>query len=108
MSSWNPNPKFGNCRQLLYRVPLNFPIGPKSSRSEESQRYHLSKTSLRIDTVVVALDIPFADYFRVEGQWNVQSKEESGGGGCKVTIKVAVPFSKNTLFKCTLLVSFYF
>jgi len=96
VEKWSSHPQYGKSRTLNYRAPVNFSIGPSSTRLEEIQRYHLSKDRLLIEIVSIMHDIPYGDYFRVEARHEVTS---IGQDLSRLTISVAVNFLKKTFFE---------
>jgi len=97
VGSWTTSSEFGSIREVQFRAALNQPIGPSSARCEETQRYHLSKTKLTIETAIVTYDIPFGDSFRVEGKW--EATAGSTANSVRLTVSVGVHFLKKTWFK---------
>lgn len=59
-------------RFVTYRMPLNIPMGPKSTRQEATQnaRYKDANT-LYIETCNISKDVPFGDGFEVREKWVV-------------------------------------
>jgi len=97
VKEWSPHAQFGSIRELQYRAPLKQPIGPSSAQCTETQRYHLSKTHLSIESVQVMYDIPYGDYFRVEGKWEVIPGATANS--CRVKVWAGVYFMKKTWWK---------
>jgi len=97
MGNWNPHPQFGNTRELRYMAHLDQPIGPSSARCYETQRYTLTREKFTTETISLMYDIPYYDYFRIEGRWEVVPG--IAPSSCKLTVHVGVHFMKKTWFK---------
>nr|CAN61799.1 hypothetical protein VITISV_044292 [Vitis vinifera] len=54
---------------------------------------------LIIETSQEVNDVPYGDYFTVEGLWNVESDGDESNGGCILRVYVNVAFSKKTMWK---------
>jgi len=78
VSSWSLSPE--KCciyRVVKYVMPLNYPVGPKSSRIETTQRIHFTnEKNLIIEVSTASLDVPFGDDFCVEESWSIQEIDE--------------------------------
>jgi len=95
IEKWGYHPEYGNYRTISHVAPVKHSIGPKETRVEIAQKYHLQKDSLVVESCTSLIDIPFADYFTVEAR---HTAVNIGDGKCQYTVKVAVPFTKKTLF----------
>jgi len=96
VKKWSNSPQFGLIRDVLFMSPVKVPLGPSHTRIHETQRYHLTKNRLLIDTISMMLDIPYGDSFRVEGKWDVTSATPES---CKLVVNIGVHFMKKTWFK---------
>eukprot|EP01117_Protostelium_nocturnum_P007559 TRINITY_DN2705_c0_g1_i4.p1 TRINITY_DN2705_c0_g1~~TRINITY_DN2705_c0_g1_i4.p1 ORF type:complete len:668 (-),score=251.39 TRINITY_DN2705_c0_g1_i4:246-2222(-) len=96
IKNWSSNSQFGNVRQVQYRAPVKAPIGPNTTRCDETQRYHLTKNRLLVETIGLYHDVPFGDTFRVEGRWEITS---DGSSGCNLVASVCLYWIKKTWFK---------
>lgn len=96
VKKWTNSPQFGMIRDVLFMSPVKVPLGPSHTRATETQRYHLSKNRLLIDTVTMFLDIPYGDSFRIEGKWDVSPASPDS---CRLVISIGVHFMKKTWFK---------
>jgi len=89
-------------RDVTYRVPVKVPIGPKTTRVIEKQRYNLfleeanKLEELVFETSSNMLDIPFADTFRVEAKWDINTVSPTR---CSCTVSSGVNFVKTNMFK---------
>jgi len=97
VKDWSAHAQFGTIRELQYKAPLKQPIGPSSAQCSETQRYHLTKTHLTLESVLVMYGIPYGDYFRIEGRWVVTAGVTPNT--CKLSIYGCVYFMKKTWFK---------
>ncbi|EGC31812.1 hypothetical protein DICPUDRAFT_99088 [Dictyostelium purpureum] len=93
---WTFRDRFGTIREIEYVAPVNSPIGPDKTKIQETQRYHLTKTKLIVETDTIMLDIPYGDHFRIEAKWEVI---ETSAETCRLSISLCVRFIKKTWFK---------
>ncbi|KAK7286981.1 hypothetical protein RJT34_22369 [Clitoria ternatea] len=118
-ASWHPQEKFGYARELSFQHPIKLYLGelPHSSLSaighdcvsfsgakfggcHEFQKYRVYRNShLVIETSQEVSDVPYADYFRVEGLWSVERDKDESKDCCILQVYVNVAFSKKTIFK---------
>ncbi|KYQ89324.1 GRAM domain-containing protein [Tieghemostelium lacteum] len=96
VKNWAHRDRFGTIRELEYVAPVNSPIGPPKTRIQETQRYHLLRSKLIIETDTIMLDIPYGDHFRIEAKWECT---ETSPETCKLNIHLCVRFIKKTWFK---------
>ncbi|KAF2077924.1 hypothetical protein CYY_000802 [Polysphondylium violaceum] len=96
VKNWAFRERYGTIRELEYVAPVNSPIGPDKTRIQETQRYHLTKTKLLVETDTIMLDIPYGDHFRIEAKWDIT---ETSPETCRLTIQLCVRFIKKTWFK---------
>uniref|UniRef100_K3WZ21 VASt domain-containing protein n=1 Tax=Globisporangium ultimum (strain ATCC 200006 / CBS 805.95 / DAOM BR144) TaxID=431595 RepID=K3WZ21_GLOUD len=88
---------YGMTRSLQFRVPVDAPIGPKSSRVDVLQCAKKGEHNVRfIETSTRLVDIPYGDYFSVEDRWTLIPRSSSS---CKLFIELKVVFSKSTFWK---------
>lgn len=98
-SSWRQNEQLVYVRDVSFLHPVKIYLGAKYGRCHELQKYRAYKKShLVIETSQQITDVPYADYFLVEGIWEVQQNvnEESS---CVVRVYSNVSFSKKTIFR---------
>ncbi|KAK6119353.1 hypothetical protein DH2020_046902 [Rehmannia glutinosa] len=66
-----------------------------------AQFYHASH--LIVDTSQEINDVPYGDYFRVEGRWDVEKVDNESKPGCILRVYTNVAFSKKTMWKANLI-----
>lgn len=99
-TAWNKDRHFGHVRDVLFRHPIKFYFGSKSTHCQEVQRYRVYRNShLVVETSQQMSDIPYADYFRVEGRWDVENVSNGRISECVLRIFVNVAFSRKTFWK---------
>lgn len=85
-------------RELAFRHPLAYRIGPKETRVKEKHRYSFtSDGGVLIEVAVRNLDAPFGDYFVVEMYFEL--KPANNGHWCELVSSVAVHFMKSTMLR---------
>jgi len=99
MSSWQRHYKVGPVRDLRFISPLKgWRIGPPQALCHQTQRFKVhSGQHLLFETSQVMSDIPYGDHFRVDQRWDITSGP--GSGTCTLTVHIAVPFTKSTMWK---------
>ncbi|KAG9144251.1 hypothetical protein Leryth_025141 [Lithospermum erythrorhizon] len=98
-SSWSPHETFGHTRDISFQHPIKVYFGARCGSCQEVQKYRVYKNShLILDTSQEISDVPYGDYFRVEGLWDVEQHGESNKG-CILRVYTNVAFSKKTMFK---------
>lgn len=99
-TSWNKDRHFGHVRDVLFRHPIKFYFGSRSTHCQEVQRFRVYRNShLVVETSQQMSDIPYGDYFRVEGRWDVENVSNGGISECVLRIFVNVAFSRKTFWK---------
>ncbi|XP_020223639.1 protein VASCULAR ASSOCIATED DEATH 1, chloroplastic isoform X1 [Cajanus cajan] len=99
-ASWHPQEKFGYARELSFQHPIKLYLGAKFGGCHELQKFRVYRNShLVIETSQEVSDVPYADYFRVEGLWNVERVKDESKECCKLRVYVNVAFSKKTIWK---------
>ncbi|XP_042390390.1 protein VASCULAR ASSOCIATED DEATH 1, chloroplastic-like [Zingiber officinale] len=98
-TSWRRHELFGYIRNVSLVHPVKVYLGPKFGNCQEVQKYRVYRNShLVIETSQHIKDVPYGDYFEVQGMWDVV--QDSGGEkNCTVKIYSNVAFSKKTMFK---------
>lgn len=109
LSAWDYHGSMGPVRDLSFVTALKgFRIGPPEALCHQTQRVGVYAGShIVFETSQVMSDIPYGDHFKVETRWDVFPSTEasdvpSGVGNpesSKMIIHIAVPFTKNTMFK---------
>ncbi|CAJ1938651.1 unnamed protein product [Sphenostylis stenocarpa] len=98
--SWHLQDKFGYARELSFQHPIKIYLGAKFGGCHEVQKFRVYKNShLVIETSQEVSDVPYADYFRVEGLWNVERDKDESKECCIMRVYVNVAFSKRTIWK---------
>ncbi|XP_017440745.1 protein VASCULAR ASSOCIATED DEATH 1, chloroplastic isoform X2 [Vigna angularis] len=98
--SWHPQEKFGYARELSFQHPIKIYLGAKFGGCNEVQKFRIYKNShLVIETSQEVSDVPYADYFRVEGLWSVDRDKDESKECCIMRVYVNVAFSKKTIWK---------
>ncbi|KAL2892550.1 Protein VASCULAR ASSOCIATED DEATH 1 chloroplastic [Bienertia sinuspersici] len=98
-TSWMPLDKFGYAREKSFQHPVKIYFGAKCGGCKETQKFQVYKNGhLVIKTSQEVSDVPYADYFTVEGVWDVQ-KDAELSEGCTLQVFVNVAFSKKTMWK---------
>ncbi|TYZ61408.1 hypothetical protein PybrP1_002958 [[Pythium] brassicae (nom. inval.)] len=99
MSPLEVDSSFGMTRSVQFRVPVDAPIGPKSSRVDVLQCAKTAERNVQIiETSTRLVDIPYGDYFSVEDRWTVVPSQ-SNPKRCSLCIELKVVFSKSTIWK---------
>ncbi|GMP42620.1 hypothetical protein CsSME_00012303 [Camellia sinensis var. sinensis] len=99
-SSWYPHEKFGHARDVSFQHPIKIYFGAKYGSCQEVQKFRVYRNShLVIETSQEVRDVPYGDYFHVEGLWDVERDGDESKEGCIVRVYVNVVFSKKTMWK---------
>ncbi|KAF7845042.1 protein VASCULAR ASSOCIATED DEATH 1, chloroplastic isoform X1 [Senna tora] len=99
-TSWNPREDFGYAREKSFQHPIKLYLGAKFGGCHEVQTLRIYKNShLVLETSQEVSDVPYADYFRVEGRWDVQRDIIESKECCILRVYVNVAFSKKTIWK---------
>ncbi|XP_004308497.1 PREDICTED: protein VASCULAR ASSOCIATED DEATH 1, chloroplastic isoform X2 [Fragaria vesca subsp. vesca] len=99
-TSWHPHEKFGHARDVSFQHPIKIYFGAKFGSCQELQKFRVHKNShLVIETSQEINDVPYGDYFRVEGLWNVERDTDGSKECCNLKIYLNVAFSKRTVWK---------
>lgn len=99
-TSWLPHDKFGYRREKNFQHPIKVYFGAKCGGCKETQKFQVYKNShLVIETSQEVSDVPYADYFTVEGIWDVQKDGGKSEECCVLQVYVSVAFSKKTMWK---------
>ncbi|KAG7380633.1 hypothetical protein PHYPSEUDO_006974 [Phytophthora pseudosyringae] len=102
MSPLEDEKSFGMTRSLQFRVPVDAPIGPKSSQVDVLQCLKENEHGVRVvESSTRLVDIPYGDYFSVEDRWTIVPRS-SNPNACKVFIELKVVFGKSTFWKNTI------
>ncbi|XP_065859142.1 protein VASCULAR ASSOCIATED DEATH 1, chloroplastic isoform X2 [Euphorbia lathyris] len=105
-SSWIPEENLVHTRKVSFQHPIKIYFGAKFGSCQEVQKFRVYRNShLVIETSQEISDVPYGDYFRVEGLWDVVKGGDETNEGCILRIFVDVSFSKRTVFKGRILQS---
>jgi len=96
VGKWTTSPEFSNIREIAFKSPVRSSLGPNTTRLSETQRYHMQENKLLIDNIQILHDIPYGDYFRIEGRWIVTPVNSTI---VKLVVSLGVSFSKKTVWK---------
>ncbi|KAI3804248.1 hypothetical protein L1987_25648 [Smallanthus sonchifolius] len=96
-TSWKPHDQPGYAREVSFQHPIKIYFGARFGTCNEVQKFLVYKNShLVVKTSQVINDVPYGDYFSVEGLWDVV---EDSSNGCTLRVYVNVAFSKKTMWK---------
>ncbi|KAL1217148.1 Protein VASCULAR ASSOCIATED DEATH 1 [Cardamine amara subsp. amara] len=99
-TSWQPHEKLGHTRNVSFQHPIKIYFGAKFGSCQESQKFRMYRDShLVIETSQGINDVPYGDYFTVEGAWDVKRDCRDSIEGCTLDVYVNVAFSKRTVWK---------
>ncbi|XP_039002191.1 protein VASCULAR ASSOCIATED DEATH 1, chloroplastic-like [Hibiscus syriacus] len=99
-SSWCPHDEFGHVRDVSFQHPIKLYFGAKFGSCQEVQKFRIYRNShLVLETSQEISDVPYGDYFRVEGLWDVERDSDDPQEGCVSRVYVNVAFSKRTVWK---------
>ncbi|KAM1140386.1 hypothetical protein ACFX19_041163 [Malus domestica] len=97
---WNPHDKFGFSRDVSFQHPIKIYFGAKFGSCQELQKFRVHRNShLVIETSQEINDVPYGDYFRVEGFWDIERDPDVSKDCCNLKIYANVAFSKRTVWK---------
>ncbi|CAA0820352.1 Protein VASCULAR ASSOCIATED DEATH 1-chloroplastic [Striga hermonthica] len=97
---WQPHGKDGHTREVSFLHPIKLYFGAKFGGCQEVQKYRVHRNChLIIDTSQEISDVPYGDYFRVEGHWDVEEEGNEQRPGCILRVYTNVAFSKKTFLK---------
>ncbi|KAL9429893.1 hypothetical protein AB3S75_025310 [Citrus x aurantiifolia] len=99
-TSWHRHDEFGYSRDLSFQHPIKVYFGAKFGSCKETQKFRVYRNShLVIETSQEVHDVPYGDYFRVEGLWDIMRDDGGSKEGCILRVYVNVAFSKKTVWK---------
>ncbi|XP_077244969.1 protein VASCULAR ASSOCIATED DEATH 1, chloroplastic-like [Tasmannia lanceolata] len=99
-SQWYTDEKFGHARDVSFLHPIKIYFGAKFGHCQEVQKFRVYRNShLVIETSQQINDVPYGDYFRVEGIWDVEQDDNEENSCCVVRVYVNVAFSRKTMWK---------
>lgn len=96
-TSWKPHEQLGYAREVSFQHPIKIYFGARFGSCNEVQNFQVYRNShLIVKTSQVISDVPYGDYFCVEGLWDVVTDSNNG---CTLKVYVNVAFSKRTMWK---------
>ncbi|KAK1430376.1 hypothetical protein QVD17_13062 [Tagetes erecta] len=96
-TSWKPHDQPGYAREVSFQHPIKIYFGARFGTCNEVQKFRVYRNShLVVRTSQVINDVPYGDYFSVEGLWDVVADSSNS---CKLRVYVNVAFSKKTMWK---------
>lgn len=96
-TSWKPHDQLGYAREVSFQHPIKIYFGARFGSCNEVQNFRVYRNShLVLKTSQVINDVPYGDYFCVEGLWDVVADSNDG---CTLRVYVNVAFSKRTMWK---------
>ncbi|XP_051121248.1 protein VASCULAR ASSOCIATED DEATH 1, chloroplastic [Andrographis paniculata] len=99
-TSWVRNENFGHTRNVSFQHPIKLYFGARFGSCHETQKYCVYRNShLVIETSQDISDVPYSDYFSVEGRWDVEEDGNDSKPGCILRVYTNVAFSKKTMWK---------
>ncbi|KAG4169689.1 hypothetical protein ERO13_A12G097000v2, partial [Gossypium hirsutum] len=85
---------------LVYLSSQFNALGAKFCSCKESQKFQIYRNSHWVlETSQEVNDVPYGDYFRVEGFWDVERDSDGPVEGCISRVYVNVAFNKKTVWK---------
>ncbi|XP_019188528.1 PREDICTED: protein VASCULAR ASSOCIATED DEATH 1, chloroplastic [Ipomoea nil] len=94
---WRPHEKFGHTRNVSFQHPIKIYFGAKFGSCQELMKYRVYRNChLVVETSQEITDVPYGDYFQVEGLWDVKRDDSEG---CILKVYTNVAFSKKTMWK---------
>ncbi|OQS05557.1 hypothetical protein THRCLA_02335, partial [Thraustotheca clavata] len=95
-----PDENMSQTRTANFVLPVDAPIGPKSTRVNVFQvRKPLENDGYLFDTSTRLGDIPYGDYFAVEDRWILEKLSDDS---CELFVQIRVVFSKSTMWRGTI------
>ncbi|XP_039141322.1 protein VASCULAR ASSOCIATED DEATH 1, chloroplastic-like [Dioscorea cayenensis subsp. rotundata] len=96
---WHQHEQFRYTRDISFLHPVKIYLGAKFDVGRRVQKFLrvYRNSHLVIETSQQISDVPYGDYFKVEGIWDVQ--QLSGETGCILRVYINVAFSKKTMFR---------
>eukprot|EP00004_Rigifila_ramosa_P011096 TRINITY_DN2339_c0_g2_i6.p1 TRINITY_DN2339_c0_g2~~TRINITY_DN2339_c0_g2_i6.p1 ORF type:complete len:365 (-),score=68.45 TRINITY_DN2339_c0_g2_i6:43-1137(-) len=103
IGQWQDHATFGKIRELEYRVFTNAPIGPRTAKVNETQRYSWDKdkTVLFVESICHMTEVPYCDCFCIETKFSL-SPIEGAPQRTKLLLTTGVRFLKSCWIQDTI------
>ncbi|KAL5728308.1 GRAM domain-containing protein [Ranunculus cassubicifolius] len=99
-TSWSEHAQSGYTRELSFLHPIKIYFGAKFGNCHEVQKFRVySNSRLTIETSQDVSDVPYADYFRVQGLWVLEGGGNETNHFCTLRVYVNVDFLRRTMWK---------
>ncbi|RWR87420.1 protein VASCULAR ASSOCIATED DEATH 1, chloroplastic isoform X2 [Cinnamomum micranthum f. kanehirae] len=97
---WDKHSQFGHVRDVSFQHPIKLYFGARFGYCREVQKFRVYRNShLVIETSQQINDVPYGDYFLVEGLWDVEQEGDEENAWCILRVYVNVSFSRKTMWK---------
>ncbi|KAL2477877.1 Protein VASCULAR ASSOCIATED DEATH 1 [Forsythia ovata] len=97
---WRPHEIYGHTRDVSFQHPIKLYFGARFGSCQEVQKYRVYRNGhLVSETSQEINDVPYGDYFRVEGRWDVVRDGSDSKPGCILKVYIHVAFSKKTVWR---------
>ncbi|PKA53325.1 C2 and GRAM domain-containing protein [Apostasia shenzhenica] len=98
-TAWQKHEVFGYTRDVSFLHPVKVYLGAKFGCCQEVQKFRVFRNRhLVIETTQQITDVPYSDYFLVEGIWDV-TQDADEENRCTLRVYSNVAFSKKTIFR---------
>lgn len=98
--TWYEHKEYGHARHVSFQHPIKLYLGAKFGHCQEVQKLRVYRNShLVIETSQEVSDVPYGDYFCVEGLWDVEQEGNHENSCCTLRVYVHVAFSRKTMWK---------
>ncbi|KHG10586.1 GRAM domain-containing 1A [Gossypium arboreum] len=102
-SSWCPHDKFGHVRDVSFQHPIKLYSGANFGSCQETQIFRIYRNShLVIEISQEINNVPYGDYFIVEGLWSVERDTNAQREDCILRVYVNLAFTRELVGKSTL------
>ncbi|CAI9770357.1 unnamed protein product [Fraxinus pennsylvanica] len=99
-TSWRAHEIYGHTRDASFQHPIKQYFGARFGSCHEVQKYRVyKKCHLVAETSQEISDVPYGDYFRVEGRWDVVRDGSDSKPCCIMKVYIHVAFSKKTMWR---------
>ncbi|KAG9452168.1 hypothetical protein H6P81_005072 [Aristolochia fimbriata] len=99
-TNWYDHEQIGYARDISFLHPIKIYLGARYGQCQEVQKFQIYRDShLVIETSQQVTGVPYADYFRVEGLWDVEQIKDGINSHCHLRVYVNVAFSRKTMWK---------